>query len=171
MGCTPQRQQRTAMCDLSADAPHQATALNSHGTAAAMRARIAGPSITHSSNKAWRTGGDDLGPAICGEPKRLTLRPAPVWNFSPVGKFRNTSIGTRTPPFLTGSGRVSGWYKSPSAPPQICLGVELESHAAGIGCTNFPVFFPSRYLTIVIYYTCFHHLRDQDPSSLDGCRG
>ena len=29
----------------------------SHGKAAAMRARIAGPSITHSSNKAWRTGG------------------------------------------------------------------------------------------------------------------
>ena len=28
----------------------------SHGKAAAMRARIAGPSITHSSNKAWRTG-------------------------------------------------------------------------------------------------------------------
>ena len=27
----------------------------SHGTAAAMRARIAGPSITHSSNKAWQT--------------------------------------------------------------------------------------------------------------------
>jgi hypothetical protein len=27
-----------------------------------------------------------------------------------VGKF-----GTRTQPFLTGSGRVSGWYKSPSA--------------------------------------------------------
>ena len=33
----------------------------SHGTAAAMRARIAGPSITHSSNKAWRTG--DFGPS------------------------------------------------------------------------------------------------------------
>ena len=32
----------------------------SHGKAAAMRARIAGPSITHSSNKAWRTG--DFGP-------------------------------------------------------------------------------------------------------------
>jgi hypothetical protein len=33
----------------------------SHGKAAAMRARIAGPSITHSSNKAWRTG--DFGPS------------------------------------------------------------------------------------------------------------
>jgi len=35
----------------------------SHGKAAAMRARIAGPSITHSSNKAWRTG--DFGPSNC----------------------------------------------------------------------------------------------------------
>ncbi len=59
----------TASCDLSADAPHQAMVRTSHGTAAVMRARIAGPSITHSSNKAWRTGGDDFGPAICGEPK------------------------------------------------------------------------------------------------------
>jgi hypothetical protein len=58
MGCVQPRQPRTATCDLSADAPHQSTARNSHGTAAAMRARIAGPSITHSSNKAWRTGGD-----------------------------------------------------------------------------------------------------------------
>jgi hypothetical protein len=38
----------------------------SHGKAAAMRARIAGTSITHSSNKAWRTGGDEFGPSICG---------------------------------------------------------------------------------------------------------
>jgi hypothetical protein len=60
-GCAPPRQPRTATCDLSADAPHQATARTSHGTAAAMRARISGPSITHSSNKAWRTG--DFGPS------------------------------------------------------------------------------------------------------------
>ena len=46
--------------------PYQRTRLikprsASHGKAAAMRARIAGPSITHSSNKAWRTG--DFGPS------------------------------------------------------------------------------------------------------------
>ncbi len=46
--------------DLSADAPHQVMAR--HGAAAAMRTRIAGPSITNSSNKAWRTGGDDVRP-------------------------------------------------------------------------------------------------------------
>ena len=54
IGCAPPRQPRTAKFDLSADAPHQATARTSHGTAAAMRSRISGPSITHSSNKAWR---------------------------------------------------------------------------------------------------------------------
>jgi len=53
LGCAPQLQPKTATCDLSADTPHPATARTSHGTAAAMRARIAGPSITHSSNKAW----------------------------------------------------------------------------------------------------------------------
>jgi hypothetical protein len=37
------RGSRTATCDLSADAPHQATACNSHGTAAAMRAAAESP--------------------------------------------------------------------------------------------------------------------------------
>ncbi len=72
MGCTPQRQQRTATCDLSADAPHQDMARNIHGTASAMRARIAGPSITHTSNKAWRVGGDDFGPLFVESRKWLT---------------------------------------------------------------------------------------------------
>ena len=43
IGCAPPRQPRTATCDLSADAPHQATACNSHGTAAAMRAAAESP--------------------------------------------------------------------------------------------------------------------------------
>jgi hypothetical protein len=72
IGCAPQRQPRTATCDLSADAPHQAT--------------IAGPSITH-SYKAWRTGGDEFGPAICGEPKMADFA-AGVWNFSEKEKRR-----------------------------------------------------------------------------------
>jgi len=43
MGSAPPRKPRTATCDLSADAPHQATARNSHGTAAAMRAAAESP--------------------------------------------------------------------------------------------------------------------------------
>jgi hypothetical protein len=109
MGCAPQRQPRTATCDLSADAPHQAMVRTSHGTAAAMRARIAGPSITHSSNKAWRTGGDEFGPAICGEPKMADFAAIAGMELFHVGKFG--IFGTRTPPFLTGSAPDSGWYK------------------------------------------------------------
>jgi hypothetical protein len=88
MGCAPLRQPLTSTCDLSADAPHQATARNSHGTAAAMRARIAGPSITHSSNKAWRTGGDEFGPAICAlSSSRNSIRRAAVDIFISLSKI------------------------------------------------------------------------------------
>ena len=45
VGCVPPQQPWKATCDLSADASHQALVRVSHGTAAAMRARITGPLI------------------------------------------------------------------------------------------------------------------------------
>jgi hypothetical protein len=42
-----------------------------------------------------------------------------------VGKFG--IFGTRTPPFLTGSGRVSGWYKSPFATAPNLPGLGVDS--------------------------------------------
>ena len=54
----------------------------SHGKAAAMRARIAGPSITHSSNKDGGREGMISARLFVESRKWLTLRPAPVWNFS-----------------------------------------------------------------------------------------
>jgi len=109
MGFAQPLQPGTATCDLSADTPHQAMVRTSHGTAAAMRARIAGPSITHSLNKAWRTGGDEFGPAICGEPKMADFAASAGMELFIVGKFG--IFGTRTPGFLTGSAPDSGWYK------------------------------------------------------------
>ena len=109
MGCAPPLQQLTETCDLSVYATHQATARTSHGTAAAMRAQIAGPSITHSLNKAWRTGGDEFGPAICGEQKMADFAASAGMELFIVGKFG--IFGTRTPGFLTGSAPDSGWYK------------------------------------------------------------
>ena len=63
-----------------------------------MRARIAGPSITHSSNKAWRTGGEEFGPAICGEPKMADFAATAGMELFHVGKFG--IFRTRTPPSI-----------------------------------------------------------------------
>ena len=77
--------------------PHQAMTRTSHCTAAEMRARITGPSITHSLNKAWRTGGDDFCPSICGEPKMADFAANDSMELFHVGKFG--IFGTRTHPF------------------------------------------------------------------------
>jgi hypothetical protein len=67
VGWAPPQQLRKATCDQSADVSHQALARASHGTAAAMRARITGPP---SRIRRTRHGERRMSaPDICGEPK------------------------------------------------------------------------------------------------------